>query len=141
MMAGQIGGGTNGGSTIIVNGVEKDTTEVYNEVKDGLKDVLAIERPTPPIFADDMTFEEREEAAIRYEEERQQYMQQMTESLDSTLRDNGIELEDELVSGIADYIDDNVDDKNEYSDDELNEIILSYYDVYLEYLENGGSAD
>ncbi len=111
-MSDQLGGGEN-------------SAEIYQEVKEGIKDVLAI-KPTD--------YPDTEEGKVQYKEA-------LTESLDTTLKDNGIELEPEIVGGIADYIDENIEVKDEYSDEEINDIILSYYDVYVDYLNNGTLPD
>ncbi|MBQ7387664.1 MAG: hypothetical protein IJW03_05820 [Clostridia bacterium] len=106
-------------------GLGEDSAQVYTNVKEGLKDVLAI-KPSD--------YEDSEEGKAKYKED-------LTHSLDTTLKENGIELEPEIVGGIADYIDENVEVKDEYTDEELNDVILSYYDVYLDYQKNGTLPD
>ena len=103
-------------------GLDEDATEIYENVKEGLKDVLKIDKSS---YADT-------------EEGKAQYKADLTSELDTTFKENGIELEADIVSGIADYIDENVDTKEEYTDEEINDVILSYYDAYLKYLENNG---
>lgn len=106
-------------------GLDEDATEIYNNVKDGMKDVLAI-KPTD--------YPDTEEGKAQYKED-------LSNELDTTLKENGIELEPEIIDGIADYIDENVEIKDEYTDEEINDVILSYYDAYVKYLEqNGGEA-
>ena len=63
------------------------------------------------------------------------------EEMRAFAKENGIELDPEIVGGIADYIDENVEVKDEYTDEEINDVILSYYDVYLEYQKNGTLPD
>ena len=106
-------------------GVGENSAEVYNNVKDGLKEVLTIK---PSDYADT-------------EEGHAQYKEDLTNALDDKFQENGIELEPEIVGGIADYIDENIEVKDEYTDEEINDIILSYYDVYLEYQKNGTIPD
>ena len=103
----------------------ENSAEVYDNVKEGLKDVLSI-KPTD--------YEDTAEGKAQYKED-------LTNSLDETLKENGIELDPEIVGGIADYIDENVEVKDEYTDEEINDVILSYYDVYLEYQKNGTLPD
>ena len=103
-------------------GLDEDATEVYNNVKEGMKDVLAIK---PTDYPDT-------------EEGKEQYKEDLSKELDTTLKENGIELEPEIIDGIADYIDENVEIKDEYTDEEINDVILSYYDAYVKYLEENG---
>ena len=102
-----------------------DSAEVYEDVKAGLRDVLTIK---PTDYPDT-------------EEGHELYLQDMTASLDETFRNNGIELEPEVTRGIAEYIDTEMEIKDEYTDAELDSIILSYYDAYLDYVESGEIPD
>lgn len=102
-----------------------DSAEIYEDVKDGLRDVLTIK---PTDYPDT-------------EEGHESYIQDMTASLDDTFRNNGIELEPEVTRGIAEYIDKEMEIKDEYTDSDLDSIILSYYDAYLDYLESGEIPD
>lgn len=63
-----------------------------------------------------------------------QYVDAVAESLGSTLSDNGIELEGEIVDSIAEYISREYSNVEEISDEQFNDILLSYYDAYLEYI-------
>ncbi len=95
-------------------------TVTYDDLKNGMNNVLAVDKES---------FETEEE-----------YKQELTNTLDTTLKDNGIELEEEIVSGIADYIDENYSDQSNLTDEEFNDVLLSYYDVYLKYI-NGEEID
>ena len=53
-----------------------------------------------------------------------------------------LQLDDEIIDGIADYyVSSGLDEYEELTDDDINDIILSYYDAYLKYLENGTIPD
>ena len=91
-------------------GIDADIVEVYDNVKTGVNEVLAV-RP------EDYDTEE-------------EYVAARNEKLDETLNENGIELEPDVVDGIGDFIDENYPDHDELTDEEFNDIILSYYDVY-----------
>ncbi len=106
-------------------GMGENSAETYENVKEGIRDVLTIK---PSDYEDS-------------EEGRAQYKQDLTNSLDASLQENGIVLEPEIVGGIADYIDENIEQKDEYTDEEINDIILSYYDVYVEYQGSGELPD
>jgi len=89
---------------------------VYENVKAGVTETLTIDK-----------------AAYETPEE---YKAAVTESLDATLKENSIELEPEVVSDMADYIDENYEDLKDATDEQINEIILSYHDAYMKYLES-----
>ncbi len=95
----------------------EDVTITYDEIKDGMNDVLSVDKE-------------------EYETE-EEYMEVLTETLDTTLRDNGIELEPEIVDDIAEYVDANYSEMEELTDEQFNDVLLHYYDAYLDYLENG----
>ena len=106
----------NGGPNHVVDGVEIEVT--YEDVKESVSDVLAVKK-------DNFATEE-------------EYKEELSKTLDNALTDNGIELESEVVDGIADYIDENYSDFiGELTDEQFNDIILEYYDVYLDYINNG----
>ena len=86
--------------------------ETYENIKDGVNDVLAL---NPDDYATP-----------------DEYVEARNEALDATLTENGIELEPEIVDGIGDYIDENFSDVEELTDEQLSDIILSYYDVYMQ---------
>jgi len=95
-----------------------DIDALYTSVKTGLNSTMAIEKEG------------------KTEEE---YKTEVSASLDTVLKDNGIELQPEVVDGMADYIYDNYDElkandtdgDGTISDKEANDIILSYYDAYI----------
>lgn len=103
-------------TNVTVDGVEIEVT--YEDVKESVSDVLAVKK-------DNFATEE-------------EYKEELSKTLDNALTDNGIELESEVVDGIADYIDENYSDFiGELTDEQFNDIILEYYDVYLDYINNG----
>lgn len=103
-------------------GFDGDTAELYANVKDGIKEVLTIN-------PDDYTGDG--------------YVEAVTESLNGILTENDINLEPEIVSTMAEYIESKYDelDLENITDDEINDIILSYYDAYLEYLKQNPDAN
>ena len=101
-------------------GLGENADQLYTEVKEGLTDVLAINKSD---YADEA-----------------EYKEAVTESLDSTLKDNGIALEADIVAEMADYITENYADTSEITDEDINNAILSYYDAYAEYLANKNST-
>ncbi|MBR2849710.1 MAG: hypothetical protein IKB84_01590, partial [Clostridia bacterium] len=95
------------GSTVTVS---------YDTLKDDMKDVLSVDRDN--YQSDD------------------EYMDALSTALDTTLRDNGIEIDDEIVDSIAEYIDSEYSSVAELTDEQFNDILLNYYDAYLEYVES-----
>ena len=95
--------------------------EVYDTIKDGVTEVIAIDR-------------------TQYETE-DEYVAAVSESLDATLKEHDITLAPEIVNNMAEYL-----ASQEYSnlsseeitDDEVNDVIFSYYEAYLNYVNNGG---
>ena len=71
-----------------------------------------------------------------YETE-EEYVGAISDSLNSTLVDNGIELDKALVDDMAQHVADNFGDKENLSDEEIDSIILSYYAAYLENQNSG----
>ena len=99
-----------------INGVEVEVS--YESVKESVNEVLSVKR-------EDFTTDEA-------------YKTVLTATLDKALTDNGIELEEEIVSGIADHIDENYSDfVGELTDEEFNDILLEYFDAYLDYVNSG----
>ena len=92
------------------------TEELYENVKGGVADAIAIDKSN-------YATEEEYKAAV-------------TASLDNTLKENDIDLDPEIVADIADYIDENYEDLKDATDEQINEVILSYHDAYIEYLKN-----
>ncbi len=105
-------------------GMGEDMHQLYEEVRGGLFDTLSISK------------EEKTE---------EEYKAEVSTSLDTILKDNGIELDSDIVDGMADYIYDNYDELNmvdieegsQLSEQKMNEIIFSYFDAYKDYI-NGG---
>lgn len=104
-------------------GSDANMHELYDEVKVGLSDTLAISKEG------------------KTEEE---YKTEVSASLDTVLKNNGIELEEGIVDGMSDYIYDNYDELNkvdndgdsELSEEEMNNIIFSYYESYIDHMES-----
>ena len=94
-----------------VDGVEI-TAETYDKVKVGVSEVISINKKN-------YATEEKYVAAI-------------SDSLNSTFEENGILLEKDVVDGMAQHVADNYSDAENLSDAEINDIILSYYNSYLE---------
>lgn len=96
-------------------GGEYDVAEAYDKVKAGFESVASIDR-------ENYGTDEEYEAA-------------RDEQLSTSFAENGIELDNETVNQIGDYIDENYPDKDELTDEEMNDILLYYYDVYAKDLE------
>ena len=94
-----------------IGGASEETLALYDNVKSGVNETLAIK---------ESDYSSREE-----------YVGAVSDSLDTTLKENGIELERGVVDNMAEYVADNYSDVDSVSDQELNDIILSYYDSYL----------
>ena len=103
-------------------GLDGETAQLYDNVKAGVKETLTIKSTD---YATD-----------------EEYVEALSTSLNETLVANDINVEPEIVDSMAAYIKDNYKDLDEISDDEINDVILSYYDSYLEYQKNnpGGSG-
>ena len=106
-------------------GLSEENTQVYEEVKAGLTETLKINRSD---------YAEGEEGEAEYKAA-------VSSSIDTTLKDNGITLEPEIVDSMADYVAENFADKEEVTDEDVDDLILSYYDAYLEYQETGKVPD
>jgi hypothetical protein len=91
-------------------GTDVNVVETYDSVKSGMQEVIAIDRNA---------YTDEEYKAIR------------NETLNNTLIENNITLTPEEVDGIGDYIDEHYGEDNELTDEEFNDIIFSYYDVYM----------
>ncbi|MBE6532912.1 MAG: CvpA family protein [Ruminococcaceae bacterium] len=92
-------------------GVDANIAETYDSVKNGMQEVIAVDRDQ---YGSDEEYEEARNT-----------------KLNETLTENNINLSDEEVDGIGDYIDEHYGEDNELTDEEFNDIIFSYYDVYL----------
>ena len=124
-------------------GMGEDMNQLYEDVRGGLIETLTISK------------EEKTE---------EEYKAEVTTSLDTILKDNGIEIDTEIVEGMADYIYENYDELNmvdivngsgsseggtgegeqtqtELSEQKMNEIIFSYFDAYMQYVNTGEIPD
>lgn len=103
-------------------GISEDAHTTYDNIKASInEDILSINE---------------EDFATREE-----YVAEVSLALDNTLKENSITLEKEIVDTMAQYVADNYSDIDEITDDEANDIILSYYDAYLDYLETGSVSE
>ncbi len=108
-------------------GTDTDSTVVYESVKGGLNDLITIDPELPP----------------------EEYKENVKETLNTTLTDNGIVLDEEIVDTMTDYVTEYLDNAREsgnlpeeIGDEEVTDIILTYYDAYLNYIQNNnGSGD
>ena len=105
-------------------GIEGDAAQVYEDLKQGLNDVAAI---TPDSY-----------------ETEEEYHEALGETINQTLVNNGIELEEEVLDNMTGYVGDYLEEAREngtldeqLTDENVTEIILTYYDAYLQYQENG----
>ena len=96
-------------------------TVTYDDLKNGMNDVLLVKQKPG--------------------ETREEYMKNLSNALDNTLTEHGIKLEYEIVDSIAEYIDENYSSNEDFTDEEFNDVLLHYYDAYLEYLETGEIPD
>ena len=105
-------------------GLDGETAELYDNVKDGVYTALSIK-------------------STDYDTE-EEYVTAISDSLEQTLAANDITLEKDIIDSMATYVSENHKDLDSISDDEINDVLLSYYDAYLEYLnsnpEAGGST-
>lgn len=95
-----------------------NSDEVYDNLKGGLNTTLT------------------EIKKDNYETD-EEYRSALSESINVTLVENDINLEPEIVAGIADHVAENYGDVDSLSDEEFNDVMLSYYDAYLKYQETG----
>lgn len=93
------------------DGLGIDTEETYENVKSGLSKISEIDKG--------LTDEE--------------YTAEVASTIDTTLRDSDIDLEPEVVDEMAKYVTENYKEElnGELTDEELDDIIISYYDAYL----------
>ncbi len=87
-------------------------TETYDNVKDGIKDIISIDK----------------ESYDTHEE----YVGAISDSLNNTFAQNGIKIEEDIVEEMAGYVADNYSEVEDLTDAEINDIILSYYNAYLQ---------
>lgn len=104
------------------SGISEDAADTYENIKNAINsDVLSIEKSD-------------------YETE-EEYVEEISSALDTVLKNNDISLDGEIVDGMAKYVADNFSDISEIGDREASDIIFSYYDAYLEYMESGMIPD
>lgn len=97
--------------------MDEDVQVIYENVKGGVNDILKLDK-------NDFDTTEDYKAAVKTD-------------LNTTLVENGIELDDDVLDGITDYIAENFDDVEEITDAEISQAILSYYDAYAKAMEDG----
>ena len=86
----------------------------YDSIKDGMTELLKIDR-------EDYISEKK-------------YKEALASGLDELLADNGIKLESQIINSLADYIDSEYSEARELSDEQLNDLLLYYYDAYFEFI-------
>ena len=92
-------------------GMGEDAEQIYESVTDGLKDIADIDR-------DSYASEQEYKAAVK-------------ESINDTLLDAGIELDDKVVGDMADYAADNYGELEQLTEEEINDILLQYYNSIM----------
>lgn len=98
-------------------GLDDDSKQSYENIKNGINE---------------KTVQIKKENYATHEE----YVEAVSLSLDEILKENSITLEKGVVDNMAKKFADNYSDSDYISDDEINDIIINYYDSYLEYMEN-----
>ena len=103
-------------------GTDLDVEEIYDTVKGGINETLQISKEG------------------KTEEE---YKEEVKTSIDNALQGVDIELEDTVLDEMANYVNDNYETLvditgGEITDEKINDVILSYYDAFL---NAGGSLD
>lgn len=122
-------------------GFTGDTTQVYEDLKQGLNDIISI---APPADKSD------EEAVKAYKEELKTTLKDTitgslenvatSEELDSIKDQLTDEVMDEMTDQVSNYLEENPEIQ-EMEDEDVTEIILTYYDAYLQYQQNGTLPD
>lgn len=90
-------------------GLDIDIAAKYDELKADINGVLAL---------DPNSYTPEEYVAAR------------NDALGTALSNNGIQLDDAIINDMGDYIDENYSDVNELTEEQFNNIILSYYEIY-----------
>ena len=94
-----------------------DIEVVYDNVKTGVNELLTeVNNP-------DATPEEKTES--------------VASSLDETLKENNIALEEEVVNNIAAEIVKNFEGKEELTDEDINNALLAFYGAYADSIASG----
>ena len=88
-------------------------TITYNSLKNAINYVLAIDRTSYSSYSEYMS-------ALRFR-------------LNNAFGANGILLDDDVLGAMAHYVDDNLSNVTIINEREFNELLLYYYDAYLEY--------
>ena len=96
-------------------------TVTYDDLKDSMSEVLNV----------------KQQPGQSHDE----YMENLSDTLNETFTEHGITLEKEIVDSIAEYIDTEYSGNEEFTDEEFNDVLLHYYDAYLEYLDTGNIPD
>ena len=100
--------------SVLTSAMGEDAAEIYESVKAGISDVLSVSK-------DGKTEEE--------------YKAEVSEKLDATLRDNGIEVEEDILNSMVDFVNENSDELSNVAEEDLDTVILSYFDAYAKYME------
>ena len=112
-------------SMLVTNGLgneEFNVDEAYEDLRGTMNNVLAV---------DSNDYETHEE-----------YIDAVTNTLDESLREHDIVIEErEVLTNIAEYIDENYGSSSELSEEEFNDVLLSYFDAYIEYQNSGTIPD
>ncbi len=99
-------------------GIDENALTTLDNIKNGItENILSIEKES-------------------YDTE-EEYVADISSALDATLKENSIVLEKKIIDTMAEYVSENFSDIEILTDDAANDIIISYYDAYLEYLETG----
>ncbi len=93
-------------------GLSDDAQAVYQNVKGGVNEILAMNE------ADYAT--------------RDEYLDAVSVSLDTTLKANNINLDEGTLDTMSNYIADNYSDVSEITDEDINRALLSYYGAYTD---------
>lgn len=94
-------------------GIGEDTLEIFENIKSKINaNVLTVDKNA---------YETKEE-----------YVAELSSALDGVLAENGIMLEEEELSAMADFVADNFSETKELTDAEACEIIFSYYNTYTQ---------
>lgn len=103
--------------------LDGETVQLYESVKDGVYNVINMK-------------------SADYETE-EEYVEAVSTTLNETLVQHDINLEPEIVDSMAEYISENYKDSDNISDEDIDDVILSYYDSYLKQQKNnaGGGAE
>lgn len=96
---------------------EVDIEEVYEDVKTSVSDLLTT------VNNNDITPEEKKAEVVS--------------SLDTTLKENNIALDEEIVDSIADHVIENFEGVEALSDEDINKALLQFYDAYASSQSSG----